>query len=372
MVTTSQAGRVVSPSNAKKLSKIYYDPGHYGSFSSVNRLWAAAGKKIPKRVVSEWLIGQDTFTRHKSRRVKFRRNCYILNNIDQLWESDLIVMPSEYTAHNDGVKYILVVIDCFSKFLFSEPLKRKTTEAIIDGFKKIFQKTCRRPDRLQTDKGGEYDSSKFRKFMKTHEITYNTTNNPDIKCSIAERVIRTIKGRLFKYLTYKNTYKYVDVLDKIINGYNESYHRTIKMTPKQVNDCNILEVYQNIKDSQKVPATRKIPKLKVGDYVRITKSKGVFDKGYSANWTLEPFRIKSIATRNPPVYYLDDLAGEEISGTFYEHEVQKINFDEGAASAIEKIIKTKGKGKNAQYLVKWAGYPSKFNSWVNAKAIQSI
>lgn len=372
MNRTSTAGKVVTSSNAKKLAKIYYDPSHHGSFSSVNRLWEAAGKKIPKKVVTEWLMGQDTFTKHKARRIKFRRNCYLLNNIDQLWESDLIVMPTEYAQHNDGVKYILVVIDCFSKFLFTEPLKRKTTEAIIAGFKKIFARTTRRPDRLATDNGGEYDSIKFRQFMKSHDVTFNTTNNPDIKCSIAERVIRTIKGRLFKYLTYKNTYTYIDVLDKIIKAYNDSYHRTIKMTPNQVNDCNILEVYRNIRDSQRVPVKRRKPKLKVGDYVRITKSKGIFAKGYHANWTTEPFKIKSIATRNPPVYYLADLADEEISGTFYEPEVQKINFDEGAARAIEKIIKTKGKGKNLQYLVKWLGYPTKFNSWVNAKSIESI
>lgn len=372
MRTISQAGRVVTPANAKKLAKIYYDPSHHGSFSSVQRLWLAADKKIPRRVVTEWLISQDTFTRHKARRVKFRRNCYILNNIDQLWESDLIVMPAEYTEHNDGVRYILVVIDCFSKFLFCEPLERKTTVAIIDGFKKLFEKTKRRCERLQSDKGGEYDSAKFRKFMVTHEITYNTTNNPDIKCAIAERVIRTIKGRLFKYLTYKNTYRYIDVLDKIVNAYNKSYHRTIKMSPSQVNDCNILEVYRNIKDSQKVPAKKRKPKLKIGDYVRITREKGIFEKGFSVSWTLEVFRVKSIAKRNPPVYYLADLAGEELSGTFYETEVQKINFDEGAARAIEKIIKTKGKGKNVQYLVKWSGYPDKFNSWVDAKAVQSI
>lgn len=373
MATTSSAGRqLVSLSNAKKLAKIYYDPEHSGSFSSVNRLWLAAGKKIPKKIVTEWLISQDTYTRHKARRVKFHRNHYILNNLDQYWESDLIVMPGHYAEHNDGVKYILIVIDCFSKYLFATPLKRKTTEAIIEGFKKIFEKTSRRPDRLASDKGGEYDSRKFRKFMKDNDITYNTTNNPDTKCSIAERAIRTIKGKIFKYLTYKNTYTYVDVLDKIIKGYNNSFHRTIKMTPNEVNDCNILQVYRNIRESQKVPVKRKKPKLKIGDYVRITKSKGVFSKGFETNWGEEVFRIDSIVKRNPPVYYLIDLAGEKITGTFYEAEVQKLNFDESAARAIESIIKTQRKGKSVQYFVKWRGYPSKFNSWIDAKTVQSI
>lgn len=91
----------------EKLSKIYYTPDHPASFSNVNKLWLATGKKIPKKTITEWLIAQDTYTRHKPRRTHFRRNCYILNNIDQLWESDLIIMPPDYAEHNDGVKYIL-------------------------------------------------------------------------------------------------------------------------------------------------------------------------------------------------------------------------------------------------------------------------
>lgn len=371
MPQTSSSIGSLSPSNAKKLAKIYYDPAHIGSFSTINRLWNAVQRKIPKKVVTEWLISQETYTRHKARRVKFRKNFYILNNIDQLWESDLIVMPKEYAKHNDDVKYVLVVIDCFSKFVFVVPLARKTTDAIIIGFKDIFKKTIRRPERLQTDKGGEYDSRKFRKFMKDNDITYNTTNNPDTKCSIAERVIRTLKGKIFKYLSHANTYRYIDVIDKIVKSYNNTYHRTIKMSPSEVNDSNVLQVYRNMKESRKVPAKRPKPKLKVGDYVRITKSKGIFDKGYSPNWTDEVFKIKSVVKRNPPVYYLVDLSGEDILGTFYEAEVQKVFFDEGAARAIDKVIKTKGKGKNVQYLVKWRGYPDSFNSWVNASAVES-
>lgn len=372
MVTSSPTGsrNLVSQSNAKKLAKIYYNPVHYASFSSVNKLWTATGKKIPKKIVTAWLLTQDTYTRHKPRRVKFRRNCYILNNIDDMWESDLIIMPPEYSEHNDGVKYILIVIDGFSKYLFTTPLQRKTTDAIIDGFKKIFETTERRPLKLRTDKGGEYDSRKFRKFMKDNDITYFTSNNPDTKCSLVERVIKSVKGKLFKYLTHVNSYRYIDVFDKIVQSYNNSYHRTIKMAPNDVNDDNILEVYNNIKESQKVPAKKEKPKLKVGDYIRITKSKGVFSKGYSPNWTGEVFKIKSIVRRKPPVYYIVDLEGEDILGTFYEHELQKVNYN--GVYAIDKIIKTRRMGRGVQYLVKWRGFNNTFNSWISSKSVQPI
>lgn len=94
-------------STDSKLSKIYYDPEHPTSFSNVNKLWLATNRKISRKIITKWLINQHTYTRHKPRRTHFRRNRYILNNMDQLWEMDLIVLPPEYAEHNDGVKYIL-------------------------------------------------------------------------------------------------------------------------------------------------------------------------------------------------------------------------------------------------------------------------
>lgn len=309
---------------AKKLSKIYYDTKHPASFSNVNKLWLATEKKISKKFIADWLSGQKNYTLHRPRQLKFRRNCYILSNINEYWEADLIVFPSELTHHNDNFKYILMVIDCFSKFLFAVPLKRKTTEAIITGFEEIFNTTDRRCERLRTDRGGEFESAKFKKLMKQHNITYSTTRNPDIKCSMVERCIRTIKGKIFKYLAYTESLRYIDVLPNIIHSYNNTYHRTIKMTPNQVNDKNILQVYDNIRESQKIPDRKKKPKLKIGDYIRITKDKNVFQKGYLPNWTSEPFKISAVVNRDPIVYRIVDLNGEEIEGTFYEKEVQKI------------------------------------------------
>lgn len=256
--------------------------------------------------------------------------------------------------------------------MFVEPLKRKDAEAVITGFKKIFARTTRRPLRIQSDQGKEFNSAKFKKFLKENGIIYNTTSNPDTKAAICERSIRTLKGRIFKYLTYANTYTFIDKLDDFVKAYNNCYHRTIKMTPSSVDERNILEVYENIRDSQRVPSKTARPKVKVGDYVRITKYKNVFEKGYETTFTEEVFRVKTIVPRNPIVYRIDDLAGEEIKGTFYEREIQKVIFDETAARAIDKIIKQKGKGKNLQYLIRWRGFPTKFDSWILASSITPI
>lgn len=91
----------------RKLSAIYYSPSHPASFSTINKLWLATGKQIPKKIVTEWLLKQDTYTLHKPRRINFRRNCYTLTNIGNLWECDLAEFSADYSDHNNGIKYLL-------------------------------------------------------------------------------------------------------------------------------------------------------------------------------------------------------------------------------------------------------------------------
>lgn len=369
----------MKPYIAKKISDIYYTPSHPASFSNVRKLWLATDKKISKKLITEWLMTQDTYTLHKPRRLRFRRNCYKLNNIAELWEIDLAQFSDDYASHNEGVKYLLVVIDCFSKYMFVEPLKRKTPESVIAAFKKIFARTTLRPQRCQSDSGSEFIAGKFKKFLKDNDIIFNTTLNPDTKAGCVERSIRTLKNKIYKYLTHVNSFTFIDKLDDIVKSYNHGYHSTIKMAPNDVTDRNILQVYKNIQSSQ-VKARRrskkkqkKLSKIKVGDYVRITKGKKAFTKGYLPCFSEEVFVVKTVIYRDPVVYRIEDLEGEEIKGTFYEPEIQKVIFDPTAARAIDSIIKQKGKGKNLQYLVKWRGYNHpKFNSWIAASAITSI
>lgn len=256
--------------------------------------------------------------------------------------------------------------------MFAEPLTQKTAEAVIEGFKKIFKKTDHRPIRIQSDSGGEFSGAKFKKFLKDNGIIYNSTRNPDTKASICERAIRTLKGRIFKYFTHTDNLKFIDKLDDFVEAYNKSYHRTIKMAPADVNERNILQVYKNTKKSQLTRKRKKRkprPRLKVGDYVRISKSKNVFTKGYLCGWTDEIFKVVKILKRDPVVYRIVDLDAEEITGTFYEPELQKVIFDETAAKAIKTIIKQRKRGRALQYLVQWRGYSSKHNSWINASSI---
>ena len=170
------------------------------------------------------------------------------------------------------------------------------------------------------------------------------------KSVVAERFFRTLKSKIYKYMTSISKNVYINKLDDIVNEYNNTYHTTIKMKPIDVKDNTYINTSTKI--------NYKDPKFKVGDRVRISKYKNIFAKGYMPNWSAEVFVIKKVKNTVPWTYVIDDLNDEEIIETFYEKELQKTN-QEGFR--IEKLIKRKG---NKIY-VKWKGYNNSFNSWID-------
>ena len=143
---------------------------------------------------------------------------------------------------------------------------------------------------------------------------------------------------------------YFDVLDDIVNKYNNTVHRTIKMKPIDVTNDSFVEHNEE--------SNKKDPKFRVGDHVRISKDKNIFAKGYAPNWSEEVFVIIKIKKTVSWTYVINDLNGEEITGSFYEKELQKTNQKE---FRIEKILKRRGD----KLYVKWKGYDNSFNSWIN-------
>ena len=168
------------------------------------------------------------------------------------------------------------------------------------------------------------------------------------KSVVAERFIKILKNEM----TAISKNVYIDKLDNIVDEYNNTYHRTIKMKPIDVKDNTYIDFEKEVND--------KDPKFKVGDHVRISKYKNIFAKGYTPNWSEEVFVIKKVKNTVPWTYVINDLNGEEIIGTFYEKELQKTNQKE---FRIEKILKKKGD----ELYVKWKGYADSFNSWINKK-----
>ena len=290
---------------------------------------------------------------HRPIKRKFKKRRVIVNGIDKIWAADLADMTA-FKDYNDGYTFLLLVIDTFSKYGYLIPLKNKKGQTVANALKDIFKK--RKPGKLWTDKGKEF----YNKDVKDLVELYSTENEE--KSSIAERWVRTIKEKMWKYFTDNNTYKYIDALPDLVEDYNNTVHSSTKLTPKEASKKkNELTVWRNLYPDRykKYNIT---PKFSVGDEVRITKKKKVFEKGYTTRWKEEIFTIKEIRDTNPITYKLTDLKGEEIKGTFYEPELQKT---EQQIYRIEKVIE-KEKGRS---LVKWKGYSDEFNSWVDNKEL---
>ena len=285
-----------------------------------------------------------------------------MNHIDEIWAADLVEMQ-QFSRWNKGYKYLLMVIDVFSKYGWIVPLKDKKGETVTKAFQNIF-KEGRKPEFVWTDKGSEFYNRHLKDLLRKHEIELYSTENEE-KSSVVERWNRTMKNRMWKEFTKRGNTMYLDILPKILKLYNNTSHSSIKMTPTEASRKeNEGTVYFNLMKPTSTKSSTKSKHL-VGDKVRISKYKRpVFDKGYTPNWTEEVFTVDKIQYTNPITYRLKDLSGEEILGSFYEQEMQKAVQD---VYRIEKVIRrdlTKGKA-----LVKWSGYPEKFNSWVDINGL---
>ena len=203
------------------------------------------------------------------------------------------------------------------------------------------------------DRGSEFYNNSFKKWLQNNDTTMYSTNNEG-KSVIAERFIRILKTKIYKYMISISKNVYIDKVDEIVNEYDDEYHTSIKMKPTDVKDNTYIDFKKEIND--------KDPKFKVGDHVRISKYKHILVKGYMPNWSEEIFVIKKIKNTVPWTYFINDLSGEEIISTFYEKELQSTRQNK---FRIEKVIKKKGD----KLYVKWKGYNNSFNSWIDKKDI---
>ena len=257
------------------------------------------------------------------------------------------------SKYNKGIRFLLCVIDIFSKYAWVVPLKDKKDISIVKAFQSILKQSNRKPNKIWVDKGSEFYNAYFKKWLRDNDIVMYSTHNEG-KSAVAERFIKTLKSKIYKYMTSISKNVYIDKLDDIVDKYNNTYHTRIKMKPIDVKDNTYINADKEINN--------KDPKFKVGDHVRISKYKNIFAKGYMAHWSEEEFVIKKVKNTVPWTYVINDLNGEEITGTFYEKELQKTNQEE---FRIEKVIRRKGD----KLYVKWKGYNNLFNSWIDKASL---
>jgi transposase InsO family protein len=336
------------------MESVYYETGKPGSFGCVRALARYGG--MPVKKVKGWLETQDTYTLHKPIVKNFPRRKTFAKGINDLFQADLADMRN-LASHNDGYSYILTCIDVFSRFGFAVPIRDKRGSSVAIAFEKILAE--RIPNMLQTDRGVEFLNSQVQDVFRKHDIRHYSSTNDDIKAALVERFNRTLKSRLYRYMTRHHTNRWIDAIDDVVSSYNRSHHRSIGMAPIDVTS-----------DKEDAIARRLYPpkpplkyRYETGDRVRIVTYRHVFRKGYLPNWSQEIFEIYEKYPTYPVTYGLKDLAGEPIKGKFYEQEIQKVVKTDDVYE-IEKVLKTRKRGGKIEYLVKWKGYPDKFNSWV--------
>ena len=346
----------------------YYDTKLPGSFSGVDKFYRSQ-EDASRREIQEWFQGEEAYTLHKPVRYHFPRNKVVVSSVDAQWDADLMEMTQQ---PDGGYTFLLVAIDILSHFVWTRPLKNKSGKEVSAAFEDIFAEG-RVPRKIRTDRGTEFTNKKSQETFKKHGVEHFLTNN-EVKANYAERVIRTLKLRLKRYETWKQTHKWKDVMKDITQSYNNTFHRTIKTTPSSVTKENQADVWMVQYGGEMLSKGDRKFKFKLGDYVRISHLRRTFQREYDERYTGEIFKVTSRRVRGGlNIYRLRDFYDEDVLGTFYEPELQRITADPDGVYKVERILKSrKRRGIEKEYLVRWRHWPPKFDSWVKASDLEDI
>ena len=344
-------------------------PGAYMGFNSFKRsLDNSLRNKLSDEQIKTFLQTRDEYTTHRPLRHSFPTQKIWVGGVNQLHQGDLMDM-SRVSTKNDGVHFLLAVIDCFSRFAFVQPLKNKSSSSMLNAMHNIYD-TRDKPLEFMSDSGMEFKSKNMQKYFSENEIVFLVSYG-NTKSAFVERFIETFKRILWRYMTDKATYRYIDELQSMVLTYNNSYHRSIGMAPSRVSQQNVKNVFTHMYGDptsvfESSKNTHPSYKFKVGDNVRISVKKGVFEKGYVQTYSSEIYEVSQILKHLQPVQYrLTTLNGEEVKGKFYPQELVAVTYDPDKIYPIEKIVaKEKRKDGKTYVKVKWLGWDKSYNSWI--------
>ena len=343
-----------------KYASVYYDVHHPAAFTGSARKLAAAVPEATIEHARKWLSTQDSYTLHKYARKRFAHPQIYVEAIDSQWSADLIDVQ-HLAPSNDGSKYILMVVNTLSKFAWAKAIPDKTSGTVAAALASIFRESGRVPTRLRSDKGKEFLGTPTQTMLERYGVAFFTADNYT-KASIVERWNRSLRGRLYRYFRATNTERYVDVLQAIVTGYNGTVHSSTGMKPEEVTEYNQHEAWQKLYGHllRKKASRPGPPSFDVGDSVRISKAKALFEQGYKTSWSKEIFLVRTVhllAGGAGYKYKIEDREGEEILGTFQKEELQKVKI---VPKEIRKVVKRSSAGK----YVTWRGFPQSLKTWI--------
>lgn len=354
----------------KIIENIYHDPASPAGFAGIQRLYQEAKKvnpNITKNDVKWFLEGDRTYTLHRPRRVRFKRAKTIPAGLFTDLQCDLAQMD-KFSRSNKSYKYILLCVDVLSKKIFAEPVKSKKYEDMAPAMDKILDKIPITPARIFSDNGKEFflnkkQGNKTVNFYVERGIDKYWSSTKTIKAALAERYIRVLKSRLYKYFSEFNSLNWLDILDKIVEAINNSPSRITGMKPIDINFKNAQNVWERVYSNNFLISKSKT-KLHKGDNVRMANYKEVFDRGYLPNWGDEILEVDAIKRGNVDTYKVKDEDGNMFKGNYYAEDLGKTRKDEKTTYRIEKILKKRtNKDGTKQFYIKFMGYPTP--QWIN-------
>lgn len=356
--------------------KYYTEKNFFGRDKLFNLIKHEPGHPT-KEQVGEWLKTQQVHQLHLKQKRSTILKPVVLKKPNSLYEIDVVDMGE----HADGNKrYILTMLDVFSRFAYAEVMEDKTEESILQAFKKMLE-TVPQITRLQSDNGGEFINATFKDFLKSKNITQDLTvpGKPQSN-GIIERFNGTLKSMIQKEISTTLNHNWSSKLHILVTNYNTSYHDTLKMSPVEAR-LNTKTAFDNVEKKALKHTGRNHSDIKVGDKVRIKKFKGKLEKHSTINWSMDLFEVaKVIQPRkayNSTTYRLKDdthsytrndlqLITEVIKPPKKEREIKEGLYE------IESIVKKeKREDGRMYYLVKWRGYDESYDTWEKFANIRS-
>lgn len=306
--------------------------------------------------MNKWLLVNEL---HRQARRNFPRRQVVMRGIDDTIQADLVEMIP-YASENGGMKYILTAINIFSKKAYVRAVRNKSGKEVTRAMTSILDSLGHPIQLLHVDNGKEFYNKSMQDMLHRRNIKMYSVYTTK-KAGIIERFNRTYKNLMWKQFSMRGSYKWIDLLDKLLDEYNNRNHRTIRMKPNDVDKSVERYLLDTVYRPREIPRIK--TKFKVGDHVRMSRYKYVFDKGYTPNWTTEIFKIKQVQQTNPLTYLLVDSDGRDIKGSVYKEELQLVH--DPRLFLVEKIIRK----RDDQVFVKWLGFDSSHNSWISAKNV---
>ena len=358
------------------LENIYFDEKNPNSFASANKLYLAAKKidnDITRDFVKRWLSSRFEYSLFKQPRHTFKRNKVLASFINEYWQIDILDYAN-ISRFNNGFKYLINIIDVFSKFLICIPTKTKTMFEITYKFNILFSKV--KPINLQSDRGREFNNRDFKLLCQHNNVNYFTTENQTTKCAVVERVNRTIRLRITKYMAHHGTNRYIDALPDIIRSYNYSIHRSINMSPIQVNLKNENKVFKKLYGVdtflELLKSDRGKKSFNENDEVRLKFDKKKMDRGHDQMWSDMVYKIRNVYDKFSKPQYSVQYGNEILKRRYYPEELQSIQVDKNTFWPIEKILRYRKNNNQVEALVRFKGHNYESDQWIPMDQVQKL